>query len=428
MDERPDVPSPEERSAWREALRNLAIDISPLREHRDFRLLWLATALSSTGSHITSVALAFQVYEITGSPLAVGLLGVTELIPLLTLPILGGAIADNTDRRKIILATELVGAACAGSLALNSLTDGPALWLIYVLAAGNASVYALGSPAQRSATPLLVRNDQYTAAAAINGMYHNLSAIVGPTIGGVLIAVIGLGGAYLLDTLTFVGGVLLIAAMRPLPPAEPGEKLSLASIFDGVRFLRGRRVLQGSFIVDLNAMIFGMPQALFPAFAETLGAGPSVLGAMYAAPSLGALCASLTSGWTSRVRRQGVAVYVAVIAWGGTLTVFGASNVLWLSLVALVLAGAADMISAIFRTAILQASAPQHMLGRLHGVELAVVAGGPSLGDLEAGALASLTSVRFSTVFGGLGCIVGVAAMAVFLPEFARYDSEHPTP
>jgi MFS family permease len=383
---------------------------------------------SSTGSHITAVAIAFQIYEITHSPLAVGLIGLVELVPLLTLPFLGGALADTMDRRKLLLATESLSVLCAGGLAVNSLLAEPQLWVIYVIAALYVSAYALGSPAQRSATPLLVPRESITAAAAINSTYHNFSAIVGPSVGGVLIAAIGTGRTYAVDVLSCLLALGLIARVKPMRLSEDVERLRLQAIFDGIRFLKGRPVLQGSFLVDINAMVFGMPEALFPAFAETLGGGPAVLGLMYAAPSAGALIASLTSGWTHRIRRQGFVVYIAVIAWGGALALFGITHTLWLSLVALSVAGAADMISGIFRTTILQTAAPPEMLGRLHGVELAVVAGGPSLGNLEAGALASVTNVRFSTMFGGLACIAGVGLMALLLPQFARYDSGEPSP
>jgi MFS family permease len=428
VDERPDVTPPHEPSVWRARLRSVAIDISPLRDHPDFRRLWFATTFSSTGAHITGVAIAFQIYELTGSPLAVGLIGLVELIPLFTLSFVGGALADSMDRRKLLMITESVGVACAGGLALNSVLSEPQVWLIYVITAAYASVYALGSPAQRSATPLLVPQESITAAAAVNSMYHNFSAIIGPSIGGVLIAVIGLEGAYAVDVASFLLAIAFIARVKPMARSGDSERLQLRTIFDGIRFLKGRAVLQGSFIVDLNAMIFGMPEALFPAFADALGGGPGVLGLMYAAPSAGALIASLTSGWTSKIRRQGVVVYLAVIGWGASLAIFGLSKTLWLSLVMLAFAGAADMISGIFRTAILQTAAPPEMLGRLHGLELAVVASGPSLGNLEAGALASFSSVRFSTVFGGFACIVGVGVMSMLLPQFARYDASDPSP
>ncbi len=428
MDDPPEVEDPQPEPASRGRLRSIAIDLSPLKNHRDFRLLWLATLLSSIGSHVSFVAIPFQIYEITGSPLAVGLIGLVELIPLLTLSFLGGALADAMDRRRLLIVTEAVGGLCAAGLAWNATLDEPQLWVIYTLTAALAGAYALGSPAQRSATPLLVPPDSLTSAAAINSSYHNFAAIVGPSIGGVAIATFGLASTYMVDALSFVGAIALISLIVPMTRDPNADEVTMRSILDGIRFLKNRPVLQGSFIVDLNAMVFGMPQALFPAFADALGAGPRVLGLMYAAPSFGALLASLSSGWTRHVRRQGFVVYLAVVGWGGALVVFGISDVLWLTLLALTVAGAADMISAIFRTTILQRAAPPQMLGRLHGMELAVVSSGPSLGNLEAGALASLTSVRFSTIFGGVACIAGVGLMALLLPQFARYDASDPTP
>jgi MFS family permease len=428
VEDQPELDPPPPKPGFRARVRTIALDISPLREHRDFRLLWFATTLSSTGSHVSFVAIAFQVYAITGSPLAVGLIGLVELVPLLTLPFLGGALADAMDRKRLLIVTEAVGGLCAAGLALNATLGDPRLWIIYTLTAVMAAVYALGSPAQRSATPLLVPRESLTAAAAVNNSYHNFAAIVGPAVAGVSIAAIGLATTYVIDALSFFGAIALIGRMAPMPSSPDADKVTMRSVLDGIRFLKHRPVLQGSFIVDINAMVFGMPEALFPAFADALGAGPRVLGLMYAAPSVGALVASLTSGWTRQVRRQGLVVYVAVVGWGAALVVFGTSDALWLTLLALIAAGAADMISGIFRTTILQTAAPPQMLGRLHGVELAVVAGGPSIGNLEAGALASLTSVRFSTVFGGIACIAGVGLIAVLLPQFARYDARDPSP
>jgi MFS family permease len=379
------------------------------------------------GSHITFVAVPFQVYEITGSPFAVGLIGLCELVPLLTLSLLGGAIADAVDRRRLLIAAELGGIGCAGLLGLNALLPNPRLWVLYLLTTAYAAQYALSAPAFRSTTPRLVPPELLTAAAALRSIQSNLSAVVGPAVGGILIAVVGLPWTYGIDAVTFILSLGAVWMIAPMPPDEDAEKVTLRSVFDGIRFLRGRKVLQGSFYVDLVAMIFGMPNALFPAIAESFG-GPGVLGILYAAPPAGALLASLVSGWTSRVRRQGIAVYIAVVAWGISLIILGFADSLWLALGALALAGASDTISAIFRSAILQTATPAGMMGRLHGVELTVVASGPSLGDLEAGIVASLTSIRFSVVSGGIACIVGVVALVMLLPQFARYDARNPTP
>jgi MFS family permease len=421
-------PRPSTRPSFGERIRGIALDLAPLRESRDFRLLYIGTSVSSVGSHITFVAVPFHVFDLTESTLAVGLLGLCDLIPLLTLSIVGGLFADTMDKRRLLLLTEAASLVCSLGLALNAASGDPELWLIYTLATLNAGAYALGSPALRSATPLLVRKELLPAAAALNHLYHNVGAIAGPIASGTLIATFGLTTTFLIDVGTFAVSILCMRKVSPLPPSEEVERATLRSVLDGVRFLKGKRVLQGSFVVDINAMVFGMPYALFPAVAASRFGGPEVLGLLYAAPSLGSLLVSLTSGWVGRIRRQGLVVYVAVIGWGAALVVFGVADVLWLALAALALAGAADSVSGIFRTAILQTATPAHMLGRLHGVELAVVASGPSLGDIEAGALAALTSVQFSIVFGGLACIAGVGVMALLMPQFARYDARNPTP
>jgi MFS family permease len=421
---RPGMPPP----SWRQRLRGVSIDISPLRESRELRLLYLGNLVSSFGNEITMVAVPYQVFHLTHSTLAVGLLGLCDLVPVLALSLLGGAIADAVDRRSLLLTTEALGALIPLFLALNALRASPLLWPLYVLAALSASLYALGSPGFRSAIPRLVTKDKITAAAALEFITHNVGAISGPAAAGLLIAAVGLPLTYGLDVATFVVSVVTILLLRPIPPHENPDKVSIRSVLDGFRFLKGKPVLQGSFVVDLNATVFGMPNALFPAVAERLGGGANVVGLLYAAPSIGSLAVSLVSGWTGRIRRQGIAVYVAVIAWGAFLVLFGFSTVLWLSLLALGLAGAADTISGIYRTAILQTATPPHMMGRLHGLELTVVATGPSLGDVEAGALASWAGVPFSIIFGGIACIAGVGLMAWRMPGFGRYDQRHPMP
>jgi MFS family permease len=313
-------------------------------------------------------------------------------------------------------------------LALNAVRTAPLLWPLYVFSVLSASVYALGSPGFRSAVPRLVPKEKIPAAAALEFITHNVGAIAGPGVAGLLIAAAGLTATYGLDVATFIVSLITAFLLRPIPPDAGQEKVSIGAVLDGFRFLKGKQVLQGSFVVDLNATIFGMPNALFPAVAERLGGGATVVGLLYAAPSVGSLLTSLTSGWTGRIRRQGIAVYIGVLAWGASLVLFGLSSTLWLSLLALGLAGAADTVSGIYRTAILQTATPPYMMGRLHGLELTVVATGPSLGDVEAGALASFTSVPFSIVFGGIACMLGVGVMAWRMPAFARYDREHPVP
>lgn len=418
--EQPSGPSP--RAGWSERIRALTLDLGPLRSSRDFKALWIGNSISAIGSRLTFVCIPFQVFHLTGSTLAVGLLGLCELVPILSLSLVGGAIADAVDRRKLLLVTETAMALCSGGLAVNAVQDRPQLWAIYLFTAAIAALYALGAPAFRSTAPLLLEKDELPAASALDGVSLNLSAVIGPALAGLFIATVGLGTTYVIDVVTFGASLVAVASIAPLPPREGAEPPGLRSVLQGVRFLKGRPVLQGSFVVDLIAMVFGMPNALFPAIAASLG-GPGTVGLLYAAPSAGALLASLTSGWVGKIGRQGLAVYLAVAIWGMALALFGLTDSLWLALLLLAVAGGADLVSAVFRNTILQTRTPSDMIGRLSGLELTVVASGPALGDLEAGALAAVTSVRFSVVAGGIGCLVGIAVMAVAMPAFGRYDA-----
>jgi MFS family permease len=405
-------------------IRRHALDLSPMRQSKDFRLLFLGQSISEFGSQITFVAVPFQVYKITGSTLAVGLIGLCELVPLLVLPVLGGAIADAVERRRLALVAHVLIALLSGALVVNARLAQPRLWVLYVFAFLAAGAYGLYSPALRAWPARLLPVELLPSAMALEATTYNIASLAGPAVAGVLIAAIGLAGAYMVDVVTYLAGFATIAAMRPSPPTAERAGIDLESIREGLRFLRGRRVLQATFWVDINAMVFGMPMALFPAFAkDVLGSGPRVLGLLYAAPAAGSLLAGLASGRARHVRRQGRAIMVAVVCWGGAIAGFGLSTTIVAALAFLAVAGAADMVSGIFRDAVLKTTTPDEMRGRLEGVSLSVVAGGPSLGDLEAGALASVTSVPFSIVSGGLACIVGVGVLAAAIPELLRYDA-----
>ncbi len=405
-------------------IRRHTIDLSPLRLSREFRLLFIGQSVSELGGHITFVAVPFQVYQKTHSTLAVGLIALCELIPLLVLPIVGGAIADAVERRRMLLIAHVLTALLSAALVVNARIAHPQLWVLYAFAFLAAGAYGLYSPALRAWPARLLPLDLLPSAMALEATTYNMAHLVGPAVGGVLIATIGLAGAYTVDVVSYLVGFAFLLAMRPSPPTAERAGIDLESIREGLRFLRGRRVLQATFWVDINAMVFGMPMALFPAFAlDRLGQGPGVLGLFYAAPAVGSLLAGLGSGRAKHVRRQGRAIMVAVVCWGAAITGFGLSTATWAALAFLALAGAADMVSGIFRDAVLKTTTPDEMRGRLEGVSLAVVAGGPSLGDLEAGALASVTSVPFSIVSGGLACIVGVGVLAAVVPQLARYDA-----
>jgi MFS family permease len=404
----------------------MRVDTRPLR-HRDYRNLWLGQAISTIGGEIGTVAVPYQVYTLTHSTALVGLLGLASLIPLLVVPLIGGAIADAHDRRSVLLRTETGMAVVTGGFLVNSLLPHPQVWALFVLQSIAVAIFSLGRPAMSSLTPRLVPDDQIAAAAALTSVYSSLAAVGGPAFGGVLIAAAGVPWTYGIDLVTYAASFFVIWLLPRMAPVEDADRPSLRSILDGFRFLKGRQPIIGIFAVDTSAMVFGMPTALFPALAlHRLGGDAATVGFLYAAPYAGALVCSLFSGWTSHVRRQGIAVTVAACAWGASIAVFGFMTSLWPALFFLAVAGGADFFSAVLRSTMLIRATPPHLLGRLQGIEFAQVASAPSLGDLEAGVLASLTSLRFSVVSGGVVCVVACVVTALALPGFRHYDSRTP--
>jgi MFS family permease len=406
----------------------MRVDTRPFR-HRDFRNLWLGQAISTVGGEIGIVAVPYQVYTLTHSTALVGLLGLASLVPLLVVPLIGGAIADALDRRTILLRTETGMALVAGLFLVNALLPHPQVWALFVLQAVAVAIFSLGRPAMSSLTPRLVPDGEIAAAAALTSVYSSLAAVGGPAIGGILIAVAGVPWTYGIDLVTYAASFVVVWLLPRMPPLGSVDRPSLSSILDGFRFLKGRQPLLGIFAVDTMAMVFGMPTALFPALAlHRFGGNAATVGYLYSAPYAGALVGSLFSGWTSHVRRQGLGVTIAACAWGVAIAGFGFTTTLWPALALLAVAGAADFFSAVLRSTMLIRATPDHLLGRLQGIEFAQVASAPNLGDVEAGVLASLTSLRFSVVSGGVLCVVGCIATALALPRFLRYDSREDDP
>jgi MFS family permease len=372
----------------------------------------------------TFVAVPYQLYALTGSALQVGLLSICDAVPLLAFAAVGGTIADRFDRRKVVLWTELGLMTVAGLLAVNAFAASPQVWALYVLAACATSLWSLSAPALRALMPGLVPEAQLAASQALQSIYSQTAAIAGPALGGLLIAAAGIGWAYVIDATTFSASLVAVLLVAPAPPKGEVAREALESLREGWRFLVRQPVILGTFALDTNAMVFGMPQALFPAIAtHTFDAGAGVVGLLYAAPSAGALFAAVTSGWIGHVRRQGVAVAVAIVVWGISIAIFGFATALWLALAMLAIAGLADEISAILRSTILFACTPDHYRGRMQGFELAQVASTPALGNVEAGIVASLTSLRFSVVSGGVACAAGAVAILALLPGLFRYDA-----
>jgi len=400
----------------------VTVDITPLRRHRDFRLLFIGQLVSFFGTMITSVAVPYQVYQLSHSVLFVGMLGLAELAAILIFALLGGALADAADRRLMVLLTE--AGLMGGSLLLagNSLLNHPTLWLIFAIVIVQASIDSLQRPSLGAMLPRLVDRDELTAAAALGNVRGTLGMIAGPSIAGVLIAVAGLPATYLIDVATFVVGLACLALMKEVPPPADAERPSLRRVVEGIQYARSRPELIGTYVVDIVAMLFGMPMALFPAIAQTLG-GPSVLGFLYAAPSVGAFAFAATSGWTRKVHRHGMGVIVAATVWGVAIIGFGVVPGLLAALVFLALAGAADSMSGVFRGTIWNQTIPDSLRGRLASIELLSYSVGPTLGNFEAGVVASLTSIRFSIVSGGVLCVLGCVLCAFALPAFRTYDA-----
>jgi MFS family permease len=410
-------PSTPERG-W---LHLATIDITPLRRHRDFRLLFIGRLVSFFGSMITVVAVPYQVYQLSHSVLLVGFLGLAELAALIGFAMLGGALADAADRRNMVLLSEV--GLMVGSLLLagNSLLSLPLLWLIFVVAALQGAFDALQRPSLDALLPRLVDRDELAAAGALGSLRGTVGMIAGPALAGVLVAVAGLPITYMVDVATFVIGLVCLALMRAVPPPVDAARPSIGRVLEGIRYARSRPELIGTYVVDIVAMLFGMPMALFPAIAQGLG-GPSVLGLLYAAPAVGSFFFAATSGWTRRVHRHGMGVIVAATLWGLAIIGFGVVPGRNAALFFLALAGAADAMSGVFRQVIWNQTIPDSLRGRLASIELLSYSVGPTLGNFEAGIVASLFSVRTSVLSGGVLCVVGCVLCAVALPAFRRYD------
>ena len=430
MDDDPGVARPQtaERGAALRRLRGLALDVTPLRVSRPFRNLLIGDAVSVIGTQITTVAVPLQVYAQTRSTFAVGLVGLAGLLPLVVFGLYGGAVADAVDRRTLVLCTTVGQVLLTSVLLAQALLGSEATWLLYAVVAGQAALFAVDSPARQAFVPRLLPRELLPAANALRQVEFNTGVVLGPLLAGVLVGRYGYATAYAVDAASFAASLWAVASLPSMAPEGGGRRAGLASVVEGLRFLGTRPVLLLTFVVDLVAMVFAMPRALFPAIAEQVyGGGPQTAGVLYSALAAGALVGALGGGWFGRIHRQGLAVVVAIVAWGAAITLFGATDLLWVGLLGLALAGAADMVSAVFRSAILQAAAPDELRGRLGGVFIVVVAGGPRLGDARAGAGAGLVGLQGAVVAGGLACIGLTLAVAAVVPRFLRYDARTPT-
>ncbi|MEU3048734.1 MULTISPECIES: MFS transporter [unclassified Streptomyces] len=403
-------------------LSSLLPDLSPWRSSPDFRLLWVQGLITNFGSFMALVALPLQIKELTGSPLAVGAMGAVELVPLVVFGLYGGALADAVDRRRLILWTEAGLGFLALVLLVNALLPQPLLWPLYLVAAGVSALAGLQRPALDSLLARIVPHDQLTAAAALNALRWQLGAIAGPALAGLVVAYAGHGTAYAVTVAGFAVSVLLCLRLSPAPPAPGADRPSLRGIAQGARYAWSRPVLLGTYAVDLAAMFFAFPNAIFPFLADELDAEWS-LGLMYAAGSVGSVLLSLTSGWTSRVRRHGLLVVLGAAGWGAAVFAAGWFDEVWLVLLCLAVAGAGDMLSGLGRSTIWNQTVPEELRGRLAGIEVLSYSVGPQLGQVRAGAMAGWTGTRPAVWSGGLACVVSVGLLAAALPKLLTYDA-----
>jgi MFS family permease len=415
-----------ERPRVRRLLRGIATDITPLRVARDYRLLWSGNLVSTTGRQITIVALPYQVFLLTHSSLAVGLIGLVQLVPLVVLSLMGGAIADQVDRRLLLLATNICLAMCSTVLMLGALLHWHTVAYLYALAGVIAAFSAVDQPTRSATIPNLVPPEHLASALALNFAAFQTTLLVGPAVGGVIIGHVGLGTAYLIDVVTFAAAIGAVLAIAPQPPRGSHREPVLQSIRQGLAYTWQQRVLLGSFAADMAAMVFGMRRALYPVLATSVyNAGATGLGFLYAAPGVGAVAAALSAGWVGRTRAQGRVVVTVVAVWGLSVIWLGLAHTLWMALLALAVGGAADAFSAVARSTIMQTITPDRLRGRMSAVYSMVVVGGPSIGDVEAGGVASAFDPEVSIVSGGVLCLLSLGVVAAALPQLFRYRARY---
>jgi MFS family permease len=408
---------------WLHRIRGLSMDLTPLRESRDFRLLFSAGTVFYLGGMITYVAIPYQLYTLTGSNAAVGLVGLVELFPLIVFGLYGGALADHVDRRKLLIGAGASQALLTALLAFNAFQDQPRVWPLYVISFFLAAAQSLQRPSKEALLPRTVAHEQLIAANALDSFGMQSGVLVGPAIGGLMLAHVGADWCYLVDVVALVVASVLFAAMSSYPHRDETTPPSLAGIGEGLRYAFSRRDLLGTYLVDIAAMLLAIPVVLFPALAEDIFRRPELLGLLYSAETVGALLATATSGWTSRIRHHGRAIVVAAGCYGLFIGLAGLAPTIWLAMVGFALAGAADMISAVFRSTVWSQTIPESMRGRLAGIEMLSYSLGPLGGQVRAGFVADLWTVRGSIASGGFACVAGVGITAVVLRDFWRYDA-----
>ncbi|PSJ27109.1 MFS transporter [Streptosporangium nondiastaticum] len=403
-------------------LRALLPDASPLRSSRDFRRLWLAGSITAFGTYLTLVAVPMQLKELTGSTLAVGAVGAVELVPMIVFGLYGGALADAVDRRKLILWCELGLSVLVGVLAVNAMLPSPMVWPLYVIAGLVSTLASLQRPALHAMVPRVGAHDQLMAAGNLESVRWQVAAIAGPGLAGVVAAFAGVQIAYGLDALTYVVSAVLMLKLAPCPPAEDAEKASLRGVLEGARYAWQRKDLLGTYVMDVAAMFFAHPEALFVFLVTELDT-PWALGLLWSASAVGSLLMGLASGWTSRVHRHGLLAVCMSAAWGAAIAAAGMVHNIWLVLAALVVAGGFDMLSGLFRTTMWNQTIPDELRGRLAGIEMLSYMAGPQLGQVRAGGMAGIVGIRGAIASGGLACVTAVGLVALALPKLLTYDA-----
>jgi MFS family permease len=399
------------------------LNLAPLRKHHDYRLLYTGQLVSMFGSMITYVAVPYQVFELTKSSFAVGMLGAVQLIPLLLFALWGGAYADVMDRRKLLIVSEIVMTAGSLALAINGMLAHASVVLIFVVSALMSACSGFHRPALEAMTPRLVDREDLTAVSALNFFRFSIGSIGGPALGGLCMAALGYTLTYMIDVASFGASLIALAAIRRMPASDRTSRPGIQSIIEGLRYAVSRPELIGTYVVDIVAMTFAMPMALFPSMAVAWG-GARAAGWLYSAMPFGSLFTTIFSGWTSKVKRHGAAVVIAAAIWAIAIVLVGFSSSLPLAVVGLALAGAADSVSGVFRGTIWNETIPSDLRGRLAGVEMISYLSGPLLGNARAGWIASVSSNTTSVVSGGLTCFVGVLLCIPLLPAFWKYRAD----
>ena len=403
------------------------VDFRPVRLDRQFRFLWTGQLIGTAGGQMAVVALPFELWTLTHSSLSIGLLAIVQLVPILAFALGGGAVADAVDRRRLLTVTQSLLAGTGLAMAILAAQPSPPAWAFYVVAFVASGVGSVDSLARGSTVPRLVPRERLRAAIAVNSMGFNAMTVVGPAVAGAVIELAGVPAAFTINCVAWLASLAAIRMLAPIPPHPDAVRPSLRSVAEGLSFARARRIILATFVIDLDAMIFGMPSSLFPQLALTVfNVGAAGYGLLQAAPAIGAAIGAALNGWTSNVRNPGQGVIWAVAIWGIAIVGFGLSTwSLAVAMVCLAVAGAADVISAVLRSSIVQLETPDRLRGRVMSIQTLVVTGGPRIGDAEAAALAAVAGAQFSVISGGVLCVLGLAAVVRFFPELLHYEIRH---